>query len=43
MPLIAQSVTAQTAHSHRDEKPVVLTTALSTAPTEAVLVNKPKS
>ena len=42
MPLIAQSVAAQTAHSHTDVNSVVPTTVLSTAPTEAVLVNKPK-
>ena len=42
MPLITQSVAAQTAHSHTDVNSVVPTTALSTAPTEAVLVNKPK-
>ena len=41
MPLIAQSVTAQTAHSHTDVNSVP-TTVLSIAPTEAVLVNKPK-
>ena len=42
MPLIAQSVAAQTVHSHTDVNSVVPTTVLSTAPTEAVLVNKPK-
>ena len=42
MPLITQSVATQTAHSHTDVNSVVPTTVLSTAPTEAVLVNKPK-
>ena len=42
MALITQSVTAQTVHSHTDVNSVVPTTALSTAPTEAVLVDKPK-
>ena len=42
MPLIAQSVTAQTAHSHTDVNSVMPTTALSTAPAEAVLVKEPK-
>ena len=42
MPLIAQSVTVQTAHSHTDVNSVLPTTMLSTVLTEAVLVNKPK-
>ena len=42
IPLITQSVTARTAHSRTDVNSVVPTTVLSTAPTEAVLVNKPK-
>ena len=42
MPLIAQSIAAQTAHSHTEVNSEVPTTALSTAPTEAVLINKPK-
>ena len=42
MPLIAQSVAVQTVHSHTDGNSVVPATALSTALTEAVLVNKSK-